>query len=113
MEAMINGGNATIYVTDMDRAVSFYTDVLGLRVVFRAGNHWVSIDAGSGLMLGLHPASGRGPVPGHPGSITVGLSVDEPIERVMGSLTDRGVSFSGPVLDEGILKLAFFTDPDG
>jgi catechol 2,3-dioxygenase-like lactoylglutathione lyase family enzyme len=86
---MIRGGNATIYVTDMDRSVSFYTETLGLRLAFRAGDHWASIDAGDGLQLGLHPASARLPAPGTVGAITVGLAVDEPI------------------------KLAFVTDPDG
>jgi hypothetical protein len=29
------------------------------------------------------------------------------------TLQSRGVTFPGRVLDEGMLKLAFFTDPDG
>jgi catechol 2,3-dioxygenase-like lactoylglutathione lyase family enzyme len=110
---MIRGGNATIYVTDMDRSVSFYTETLGLRLAFRAGDHWAGIDAGKGLQLGLHPAVARLPAPGTAGSITVGLAVDEPIEQVVATLEGRGVAFLGPVVDDGQLKLAFFADPDG
>ncbi len=110
---MIKGGNATIFVTDMDRSVSFYTETLDLRLVFRAGDHWATIDAGDGLQLGLHPASPRNPAPGTAGAVTVGLAVDESIERVVSTLEKRGVVFHGPVVDEGQLKLAFFTDPDG
>lgn len=110
---MIRGGNATIYVSDMDRSVSFYTEVLGLRLDFRAGNHWASIDAGDGLILGLHPAGPRSPVPGTSGAVTVGLGVDEPIEQVILTLEERGVVFHGPVAEGGGLRLAFFTDPDG
>jgi catechol 2,3-dioxygenase-like lactoylglutathione lyase family enzyme len=110
---VISGGNATIYVADMDRSVAFYSGVLGLRLGFRAGDHWASIDAGGGFQLGLHPASGHGPAPGTAGGITVGLAVDEPIEQVVSTLTGRGVVFRGPIVDEGMLKLAFFTDPDG
>ena len=111
---MINGGNVTIYVAHMDRAVAFYRDALGLRLTFRAGDEWAGIDAGGGLQLGLHPAGPRTPGAGQVGAITVGLSVDEPIERVVSVLEARGVAFRGPVLDEGgRLKLAFFTDPDG
>ena len=110
---MIRGGNATIYVADMDRSVSFYTETLGLRLAFRAGDHWASIDAGDGLQLGLHPTGPRSPVPGTTGAVTVGLAVDEPIEEVVSTLEQRGVVFAGPVVDEGQLKLAFFTDPDG
>jgi extradiol dioxygenase family protein len=52
---VIQGGNATIYVSDGQRSVDFYSGVLGLRVVFRAGDHWAQLDAG-GLSIGLHPA---------------------------------------------------------
>ena len=110
---MIKGGNATIYVTDLDRSVDFYVETLGLRLAFRAGPHWASIDAGAGLTLGLHPAGARTPVPGVNGAVTVGLQVDEPIDQVVASLSARGVVFRGPVDEEGALKLAFFTDPDG
>jgi catechol 2,3-dioxygenase-like lactoylglutathione lyase family enzyme len=109
---VIRGGNATIFVTDMDRAVSFYTETLGLQLTFRAGDHWASIDAGDGLHLGLHPASPRSAAPGTEGAITVGFAVDEPIEDVVASLQQLGVTFRGPVDDEGQLKLAYFTDPD-
>jgi hypothetical protein len=86
----------------------------GLRLAFRAGDEWAGIDAGGGLQLGLHPAGPRTPAAGQPGAITVGLSVDEPIERVVSVLEGRGVTFRGPVVDDGgRLKLAFFTDPDG
>lgn len=110
---VIKGGNATIYVTDMDRAVAFYTGSLGLGLVVRAGDHWASIDAGDGFQLGLHPAAPGGPVPGSRGGITVGLAVDEPIDQVVATLQARGVVVQGPVGEEGMLKLAFFADPDG
>ena len=32
---MISGGNATIYVSNMDTAVRFYTEVLGLKLTNR------------------------------------------------------------------------------
>ena len=110
---MIRGGNATIFVGDMDRAVAFYTETLGLRLTFRAGDHWAGIDAGDGLQLGLHPAGERTAAPGANGGVTVGFAVDEPIEDVVSTLQERGVAFRGPVEDEGQLRLAFFTDPDG
>jgi catechol 2,3-dioxygenase-like lactoylglutathione lyase family enzyme len=110
---VIKGGNATIYVSHMGRSVAFYTEVLGLRLAFRAGDYWATIDAGQGFQLGLHPAGADGPAPGTAGAVTVGLAVDAPIEQVISTLTERGVDFRGPVIDEGMLKLAFFTDPDG
>ena len=110
---MISGGNATIYVADMDASVIFYVEILGLRLEFRAGDHWATIDAGNGFQLGLHPTSEHQPAPGTAGGVTIGLAVDQPIEHVVSTLTERGVVFQGPIIDEGMLKLAFFTDPDG
>ena len=112
---MIHGGVATLYVSDMDRAVSFYTETLGLSLVQRWGDHWASIDAGDGLALGLHPMSEHAPKPGTSGSISVGLNVTQPIDEVVATLESRGVRFRGPVQQdaEGGIRLAFFGDPDG
>jgi catechol 2,3-dioxygenase-like lactoylglutathione lyase family enzyme len=32
----------TIFVSNMDRAVRFYTEVLGMRVEYRFGDQWAS-----------------------------------------------------------------------
>lgn len=110
---MIRGGNATIYVSDMQRAVDFYQGTLELPLLHRADDHWAEVDAGGGMRLVLHPASDGGPAAGAPGGITVGLAVDEPIAQVIATLTGRGVTFHGPVVDEVGVRLAFFSDPDG
>ncbi len=92
---MINGGLATIYVGNMDRAVKFFTETLGLKLQYQAGPEWAQVDAGKGLILGLHGTHEGGPQPGQNGSTTVGFELDEPIE------------------DAGHVKLAYFSDPDG
>ena len=43
---MISGGNATVYVSNMDAAVRFYTEDLGLKLTNRFGDHWATIEAG-------------------------------------------------------------------
>lgn len=111
--AMINGGAPTIFVSDLDRAVRFYTETLGLALQYRAGDEFAMIDAGGGLTLGLHPATGHGPNPGTHGSISVGLNVTQPLEAVVEALKARGVSFHGPIVDDDPVRLAFFGDPDG
>ena len=45
---MFSGGNVTVYVSNMDRAVRFYSDTLGLKLAYRFGDHWASIEAGTG-----------------------------------------------------------------
>jgi catechol 2,3-dioxygenase-like lactoylglutathione lyase family enzyme len=111
-ESLFTGGNATIYVTDMDRSVEFYTGTLGLGLAFRAGDSWAQIDAGRGLTLGLHVAPHGVPSPGTNGSITVGFEVARPIDEVARELGRRGVAVRRPPSD-GAAKLAFFNDPDG
>jgi catechol 2,3-dioxygenase-like lactoylglutathione lyase family enzyme len=111
---MISGGNATVMVSDFDRAVDFYTKTLGLKLMSRFGNEWAEVSAGQGLTIGIHPA-GRGPKPGTEGSISVGFTITGKIEDAVAKLKSQGVAFQGPIRDnsdEGI-KLAFFGDPDG
>jgi len=112
---MIHGGNATIYVSDMDRAVEFYTRTLGLRLEYRAGNEWAAIDAGDGLKLGLHPAGAHSPRPGANGATIVGFGVTRPLDDVVATLRKKAVNFKGPIIDDakGSIRLAFLTDPDG
>jgi len=109
---MIDNGNATVFVSDMGRAVDFYTKVLGLKLRMRAGDHWAEVEAGD-LVIGLHPAGPDSPKPGTPGAVQIGLTVTKPLEDVVGELTRRGVAFHGPVVDDQQVRLAFFSDSDG
>jgi catechol 2,3-dioxygenase-like lactoylglutathione lyase family enzyme len=110
---MIRGGIATAYVSDLERAIDYYVETLGFKLTARHGDAWAEVDAGDGLVIGLHPAGARGPRPGTPGSIAIGLTVDQPIEDVIAVLSNRGVAFRGPVVDDGNVRLAFFGDLDG
>jgi catechol 2,3-dioxygenase-like lactoylglutathione lyase family enzyme len=109
---VLEGALPTVFVSDMDRAVAFYTDVLGLALAFRAGDHWASIDAGAGTQIGLHPRDAQTTATGNADAISIGLNVTEPLETVMAALSARGVEF-GDVSTDGMLKIAHFTDPDG
>jgi catechol 2,3-dioxygenase-like lactoylglutathione lyase family enzyme len=92
----------------MDASVAFYSETLGLRLEFRAGDQWATIDAGKGFQLGLHPASERQPAPGTAGAVTIGLAVDQPIEQVVSTLRRRGVAFH---LTGGYREQATARDP--
>jgi catechol 2,3-dioxygenase-like lactoylglutathione lyase family enzyme len=108
----ISGGMPTIFVGDMDAAVRFYTEALGLKLLERYGNHWASIDCGHGLTIGLHPASAQNPA-GRVGSITIGFRSSEPIRQAVAALAARGVVFRGDIVDDTQLLVANFQDPDG
>jgi len=104
---------ATIYVCDLDRAVRFYVDTLGMTLVFRAGPHIAQLRAGD-MTIMLHPSGPKSPKPGTNGSITIGLkSSAEPLEALVTRLSAAGVRFPKPILDDRQVRLAFFLDPDG
>ena len=111
---MISGGNATVFVSNMDRAIEFYTQALGLKLTNRFGNDWATVEAGKGLTIGLHPASSKYPAPGTRGAILLGMEVDEPIDSVVSRLAQRGVEFRGPIVrDQAGGNFAHLADPDG
>src|SRR4051812_18051849 len=95
--ALIRGGTATVYVSDMDRAILFYTQTLGLTLVNRIANEWAEIDAGTGFIIGVHPA--RPPVtrPAISGSINIEFRAIGTLEATVLTLQKRGVLFDGPI----------------
>ena len=109
---MFRSGNITIPVSDMDRAVRFYTEVLGLPLAYRFGDHWASIQVGTTLTIGLHPGA---PQPGASvhGGMSIGLELSGSMEDAVASLETKGVKFAGPIRDGKSGKFAAFTDPDG
>jgi len=111
---MISGGNATVYVSSMDNAIRFYTEVLGLKLTNRFGNHWATVQAGQTLLIGLHPWSAKYPRPGTKGSVQIGLVVsrDEPIGDLAGRLRKHGVEVSDIIKSEEANYISF-ADPDG
>ena len=110
---MISGGNATVIVSNMDVAVRFYTETLGLKLTNRFGDNWATVEAGPGLTIGLHPASARYPSPGTKGSMMLGLEINEPIDRVISRLSAKGARFSGPVIRDMAGNFVHLEDPDG
>jgi catechol 2,3-dioxygenase-like lactoylglutathione lyase family enzyme len=110
---MISGGNATVFVSNMDNAVRFYTEVLGLRLAERFGDHWATVDAGHGFTIGLHPASPKYPAPGTKGGMMLGLEVDSPLEAIVQQLKDKGVRLTSEIIRDEAGTFANLEDPDG
>ncbi|MFN2444721.1 MAG: VOC family protein [Vicinamibacterales bacterium] len=111
---MIAGGNATIYVSNMDAAVRFYTEALGLKLTNRFGNNWATVQAGTTLVVGLHPWSARYPRPGTKGAVQLGLflSHGDSIEALAARLRQHGVAVSD-VIASMEANYIHFEDPDG
>jgi catechol 2,3-dioxygenase-like lactoylglutathione lyase family enzyme len=102
----------TIFVTEMDRAVRFYTEILGMELQQRYGNEWAGLKADDGMQVGLHPASAASPA-GRKGSITLGFSASGPLAQAVEEMKQKGVKFVGPIIDDKEVKAAYFQDPDG
>jgi len=108
---MISSGITTIFVSDMDRSVRFYSETLGLPVSQRFGNHWAQLEAGQ-LSIGLHPASPEH-TSGRDGSVTIGFVLTTAIEDAMATLRTKGVKFQRAVEQDQAGKFVYFEDPDG
>ncbi|HJR71221.1 MAG TPA: VOC family protein [Gammaproteobacteria bacterium] len=120
---MFSNGNVTVYVSDMDAAIGFFTNALGFTLTNRFGGQWATIHAGpsywtteevgAGLIVGLHPRSAKAPKPGTVGSIGFGVETYEPLETVIPELTKRGVRVTGEIIRFEAGNAVAFEDADG
>jgi catechol 2,3-dioxygenase-like lactoylglutathione lyase family enzyme len=97
------------WVSDLTRAVEFYRDVLGLRLLRLDAGNWAEFDAG-GRRFALHAAIEGQTVT--PGGATAVFSVQD-LDRAKAELSSRGVRFGHEGDVEGYARFASFTDPDG
>jgi catechol 2,3-dioxygenase-like lactoylglutathione lyase family enzyme len=94
------------WTRDMDAAVAFYEDVVGLALVRRDGNEWAEFEAGP-VRLALH---------GSETAVASGTAVFrvEDLDRARWTLEERGAAFDEYVGEvEGLARFATFRDPDG
>ena len=95
------------FVADMDRAVRFYRDVLGLTLRFESPG-WSEFSTGE-TSLALHPASSKSPA----GSVELGFNVSN-LEAFYREMSAKGVQFSIPPTKQDFGgTLAQFLDSEG
>ena len=106
-------GQIAVNARDLDRAVRFYKDTLGMRFLFQAPPAMAFFDlAGIRLLVGVASA----PEFDHPASV-IYYKVDD-IQAMHRTLTERGVTFTQKPhfvakLERTELWLAFFNDSEG
>jgi methylmalonyl-CoA/ethylmalonyl-CoA epimerase len=103
-------GQIAVTVTDIDRAILFYRDALGMPLLFQVPN-MAFFDCG-GIRLMLGPAE----KPGEAFSSVIYYKVDE-IQQAFEILSSRGVPFEAKPhliakMPDHDLWMAFFRDPD-
>jgi predicted enzyme related to lactoylglutathione lyase len=105
-------GQIALTARDVDRATAFYRDVLGLPLLFRAGDLSFFDCGGVRLMLSV-PESGEFD---HPSSILYFRVAD--LEAAYAALVERDVTFTHApsvvaTMPDHTLWMAFFTDSEG
>lgn len=108
-DTLYSESQITLMVPDMDEAVRFYTEALGLRLKARYGKEFAVVEA-PGLTIGLHPLAQDQSSRSHP--MSIGLGVDS-LESAMEHLSGRGVKFVGPIAEDPPVRIAYFAGPGG
>lgn len=97
------------WVSDMDRAVRFYRDSLGLTLLRQDGGSWAEFEAG-GRRFALHGA-GEGQTVSVGGATAVFSVLD--LDAAKAALSSRGIPSTHEGDVEGYARFASFMDPDG
>jgi catechol 2,3-dioxygenase-like lactoylglutathione lyase family enzyme len=111
MSDLINGVDfVTLPTKDLEKAMEFYSDVLGLRLGKRYERAPGAEFETGNLTIQLLDAEAVG-MDYNPNANPVAFHVDD-FEAARSELESRGVSFGGQ-MDSGVCHMAFFADPDG
>ena len=96
-------------VSDMDKALEFYGDTLGLDIE-QQEDDWSLVVAGA-VRIGLNGRESEHP--GGEGGAVIAFAVSEDIEGSVEELRAAGVEIAGDVSEHPWGKVATFVDPDG
>jgi lactoylglutathione lyase len=94
------------FVDDMDRAVAFHRDVLGLPLKFQSPE-WTEFATGE-TTLALHPASAANAA----GTVQLGFASDD-LAGFYARRDENGVEFTQPPAPMHGVHIAQLRDPDG
>ncbi len=111
-EGLITGVDfAAVSTKELDRAVKFYRDTLGLfNSVHNPDRHYAEFET-TNLTLSVIDAEKMGMEHTVRGN-GIALHVHD-VKSARETLEERGVDFHGETLDTGVCHMAIFTDPDG
>ncbi|MGQ0588702.1 MAG: VOC family protein [Sphingosinicella sp.] len=104
------GLTCAISVTSLDRSIPWYTDVLGMKLIYRLDDlAWCELSTGvERVNVGLSEVEGAGGKGG--ATLTFGVA---DIEAAKAELDRNGVRQDGPIRDiPDMVRLLTFYDPD-
>jgi catechol 2,3-dioxygenase len=111
-------GHVHLKVADLDRAVGFYRDVLGLELKARYGTQAAFLSAGGyHHHIGLNTwdsAGGTPPPRGHTGLFHTAFLLPDrrALAQALARALRAGVTIEGHA-DHGVSEAVYFSDPDG
>jgi len=111
-------GHIHLKVSDLDRAIHFYRDVLGFELQQRFGSQAAFLSAGGyHHHIGLNTWESRGgppPAPGTTGLYHVAFLYPnrKELARALRRLVDHGIALDG-ASDHGVSEALYLHDPDG
>jgi len=94
------------FVSDMDAAIAFYRDTLGLKLGFHSP-FWSEFETGE-TRLALHPASDENPA----GSVQLGLGVED-LDASLADAEAKGVTITSPAREVHGTRIARIRDCEG
>ncbi len=100
-----------VLTEDVERAVRFYGETLGLRRNELAHPDWPEFETGN-VTLSIAPVHQIGRDELTPSTSPIALRVPD-VAEARRKLEEAGVEFMGETFDSGVCHMAFFKDPDG
>jgi len=111
-------GHVHLKVSDLDRAVGFYRDMLGFEETTRMGDQAAFLSAGGyHHHIGLNTWESKGGSPPPPGStglyhVAIRYPSRAALAKALKRLVDAGIPLSG-ASDHGVSEAIYLHDPDG
>lgn len=104
----------TLRVSDLEKSLDFYSNVLGLGPAMRLGtdaHRVVMLGAPEGVKLEL--VWEAEPIPENNGrGVSVGLIPDD-LDAIVAFLREKGYAVTGPIAPDETIRFFFVPDPDG
>src|SRR5881628_3503313 len=118
LDPRVHIGHVHLTVSDLDRSLAFYRDVLGFEVTARYGPDAVFVSAGGyHHHIGLNTWAGRGaprPAPGTTGLYHFAILYPDraALAAVVRRVLEGGIPLDG-ASDHGVSEAIYLRDPDG
>jgi catechol 2,3-dioxygenase len=118
IDPRVDIGHVHLKVSDIDRALAFYRDVLGFELQQRMGDQAAFLSAGGyHHHIGLNTWESKGGSPPPPGTtglyhVAIRYPTRATLAVAMGRLVDARIPLSG-ASDHGVSEALYLRDPDG